>query len=264
MKKFLVILLALTMVLAFAACTVKDSEGDDTNADTSTDTAADSVSDTAADTAADTTGDEVAVMSYADYVAAAIDDEVVIEAYVQGKQSWWENEGVGVATIYTQNEEGAYFLYEMPISEEDYAKLVLGTKIRVSGYKAEWSGEVEIIDATYEILEGDTFVAEPVDLTDKLGAEELIDYQNQLASFKGMTVESISYKDSEWDPDIYVTLSLNGASYDFCVENYLYGPDSEVYQAVAALETGAVIDVDGFVYWYEGVNPHITSVTVVE
>ncbi len=268
MKKFLVMLLALTMVLAFAACTVKDSEDDDTSTDTSadsaSDTVADSASDTVADTAADTTGDEVAVMSYADYVAAAIDDEVVIEAYVQAKQSWWENEGVGVATIYTQNEEGAYFLYEMPISEEDYAKLVPGTKIRVSGYKAEWSGEVEIIDATYEILEGDTFVAEPVDLTDKLGTEDLINYQNQLASFKGMTVDSISYKDSEWDPDIYVTVSLNGASYNFCVENYLYGPDSEVYQAVAALEVGAVIDVEGFVYWYEGVNPHITSVTVVE
>ena len=260
MKKFLVMLLALTLMLALVACGGKDDAKD-------TDTDAESKADTVVDTADGTdaeSGDaaDVTVMSYADYVAAAIDEAVVVETYVQAKQSWWEKEGVGVATIYTQNEEGAYFLYEMPISEEDYAKLVPGTKIRVSGYKAEWSGEVEIIDATYEILEGDTFVAEPTDLTDKLGTEELINYQNQLASFKGMTVESISYKDSEWDPDIYVTVSLNGASYDFCVENYLYGPDSDVYQAVAALEVGAVIDVEGFVYWYEGVNTHITAVAV--
>ena len=28
-----------------------------------------------------------------------------------------------------------------------------------------------------------------------------------------------------------------------------------------ALQIGDVIDMEGFLYWYEGVNPHITSVT---
>ena len=90
------------------------------------------------------------VMSHADYVAAAIDDEVVVETYVQAKQSWWDNKG----TFYCQSEDGAYFLYEMACSEEDYNKLVPGTKIKVTGYKAEWAGEVEIVDAAFEILEG--------------------------------------------------------------------------------------------------------------
>ena len=66
-----------------------------------------------------------------------LDAEVVIETYVQAKQSWWEDK----ATIYTQDKDGAYFIYNMPCSEEEYEKLVPGTKIKVTGYKAEWSGE---------------------------------------------------------------------------------------------------------------------------
>ena len=104
------------------------------------------------------------VMTYADYVAAELDSEVVIETYVQAHQSWWD----GKITCYTQDEDGAYFLYNMACTEEDAAKLVPGTKIKVTGYKAEWAGEVEIIDATFEILEG-SFIAEPLDVTALLG-----------------------------------------------------------------------------------------------
>ena len=214
------------------------------------------------------------VMTYADFVAAELDTEVTVETYVQAKQGWWEKEGVGgVATFYTQNEEGAYFLYDMPCSAEDYELLVPGTKIKVTGYKAEWAGEVEIIDATYEILEGE-FVAEPMDATELLASEELINYQNQLVSFKGMTVEAANEEGAaflyNWDGsgsqgnDLYFNVSVNGATYTFTVESYLCGADTDVYKAVEALNVGDVIDMEGFLYWYEGVNPHITTVTVAE
>lgn len=195
------------------------------------------------------------VMTHADYMAASVDDEVVVETYVQAKQSWWDNK----ATVYCQSEDGAYFLYNMACSEEDYAKLTPGTKIRATGYKAEWSGEVEIVDATFEILEG-SFVAEPADMTVLLGTEELIAHQNELVAFKGMTVETIEYKNGQPGDDIYVTLSLNGQSYKFCVEVYLTGTESDVYTTVGELKAGDVVDVEGFLYWYEGPNPHITSV----
>ena len=39
------------------------------------------------------------VMTHDEYLAAAVDDEVVVETYVQAKQSWWEDK----ATIYTQD-----------------------------------------------------------------------------------------------------------------------------------------------------------------
>jgi len=195
------------------------------------------------------------VMTHADYVAAAIDDEVVVETYVQAKQSWWDNKG----TFYCQSEDGAYFLYEMACSEEDYNKLVPGTKIKVTGYKAEWAGEVEIVDASFEILEG-SYIAEAKDVTALLGTDELINHQNEFVAFKGMTVEAIEYKNGQPGDDIYVTVSLNGQKYSFCVEVYLTGPDTDVYKAVGELKAGDQVDIEGFLYWYEGVNTHITAI----
>ena len=62
--------------------------------------------------------------------------------------------------------------------------------------------------------------------------------------------------------DVYFNVSYNGQTYSFVVESYLCGSDTEVYKAVEALEVGQTIDCEGFLYWYEGANPHITSVTV--
>ena len=220
MKRFVAMLLVLVMVLAFAGC---GSKG----------------------------------MSHEEYMAAAMDSEVVIETYVQGHQSWWDNK----ITVYCQSKDGAYFLYELACSEEDAAKLVPGTKIVVTGTKGEWAGEVEVMDGTFEFAKGnDTFIAEPLDVTALLGTDELIAHQNEKVAFKGMTVEAIEYKNGEPGDDIYVTLGLNGASYSFCVEVYLTGPDTDVYTTVGSLNAGDVVNVEGFLYWYEGANPHITAI----
>ena len=262
MKKTLAVVLTMGLALSFVGCGSK--------AATETETATEAVSEaveTAADTAveaasvveevvADDTKSE-GVMTYAEFAAAELETEVVVETYVQAKQSWWEDK----ATFYTQDQDGAYFIYEMACSEDDYNKLVPGTKIKVTGVKSEWSGEVEIVDATYEIEDGN-FVAEAKDATDLLGKDELIDLQNQLVSFSDMTVEAVAFKNDQPGDDIYVTLSKDGASYDFCLEYYLNGSDEEFYNLVSGLEAGSVVDVEGFLYWYEGANPHITKVTV--
>ena len=46
------------------------------------------------------------------------------------------------------------------------------------------------------------------------------------------------------------------------VESYLCDNTTDVYNAVKNLKIGDTVDMEGFLYWYEGVNPHITSVTV--
>ncbi len=256
MKKLIAMLLALTMVLAFAGCAK-------TEAPAPTEAAPAPIPETApvAETTAAAEPAGPVVMTHEEYVAAPLDSEVLIETYVQAHQSWWDNK----ITVYCQSPDGAYFLYELQCSEEDAAKLVPGTKIRVSGFKGEWAGEVEVMDGTFEFVEdGDTYIAEVVDVTDLLGTEELIAHQNEFVSFQGMTVEKVEYKNGEPGDDIYVTVSLNGSSYDFCVEFYLTGTDTEVYTTVGTLEAGDVINAEGFLYWYEGVNTHITSVTVVE
>ena len=209
-------------------------------------------------------------MTYDEYVAAELETEVVVETYVQAKQSWWEEDGQGKATFYTQDEDGAYFIYNMPCTQEEYDKLTQGTKIKVTGYKSEWSGEVEIIDATYEIEDG-SYIAEALDVTDKLGSDDLINYQNQFVAFKDMTVEDAGDGAAylyNWDgsgsdgDDLYFNVSSNGQTYTFTVESYLCDATSEVYNAVKNLKVGDTVDMEGFLYWYEGVNPHITSVTV--
>ena len=196
------------------------------------------------------------VMTYAEFAAADLYSEVVVENYVQATQSWWDNK----ITVYSQDMEGGYFMYEMACSEEDAAKLVPGTKIRVKGEKIEYAGEIEIGSGTFEILEG-SYIAEPVDLTAVLGTEELASYMNQKAVFKGLKLEKLEHKYGEPGDDIYLTFSLNGATYDFCVERYLTDPETEVYQTACNLQVGDVVDVEGFVYWYNGINTHITGIT---
>ena len=265
MKRTIFLTLALTLALAVTGC----GNGSTSQQDTSG-----SGSDTTSQSQSSASGSQTAgeVMSYEEYMAAAVDEKVTIETYVQAKQSWWEDK----ATLYTQDQDGAYFIYNVACSQEDYDKLTPGTKIQVTGYKAEWSGEIEIMDGTFQIVEGgDTFVAEPLDVTELLGTDTLIDHQNQLVSFKGLTVEpSQDASGNEaaflysWDgsgtdgDDLYFNASYNGQTYTFTVESYLCGSDTEVYKAVEGLQVGQTIDCEGFLYWYEGVNPHITSVTV--
>ena len=266
MKKFIALLLALVMVVGLVACGAKEEAAPETQPATEAPTEAateaptEEATEEATEAPVEAEVEEVAVMTHADYVAAELDAEVVIETYVQGNQSWWDNK----ITVYCQSPDGAYFLYELACSEEDAAKLVPGTKIRVTGYKGEWAGEVEVMDGTFEFVEGgDTFVAEALDVTDLLTSEELIAHQNEFVAFKGMTVKAIEYKNGEPGDDIYLTLEKDGAEYAFCVEIYLTGADSDVYTTVGELVEGDVVDVEGFLYWYEGMNPHITGITKI-
>lgn len=258
MKKKLALLLTLSLTFAFSGSAL---------AEETTEAA------TEAATEAETEVKSEGVMTYAEYLAADIDSEVVIETYVQAKQSWWEDK----ATVYTQDRDGAYFLYNMACSEEDYEKLVPGTKIKVTGFKSEWSGEVEITDATFEIEEGE-YVAPVTDMTEFFALEdELIKHQNEYVSFKGLTVEPSKDADENEAPflynydgsgtegdDLYFNVSLDGTTYTFTVESYLCDSTTDVYKAVQALQVGDKIDAEGFLYWYEGVNPHITAVSAAE
>ena len=291
MKKFVAVLLVLCLVVMATACAAETTQPTATPTQEAVETPAPTEeaeetpapteeageetpapTEEAEETAAPAEGD---VMSYEEYVAAELETEVTIEAYVQAKQSWWEDQ----ATVYAQDEDGAYFLYNMACSEEDYALLTPGTCIRVTGYKTEWSGEVEIMDGTFEIVEGvEPYIATAMDVTELLGTDTLIDNQNKFVAFKGLTVEAAG-QDADgndvaflynWDgsgeegDDLYFNASYNGETYTFTIESYLCDSTTEVYAAVKALEIGQTIDMEGFLYWYEGVNPHITSVTVVE
>ena len=239
MKKIFALVLTLCLIMSFAACSngaEKKGEG---------------------------------VMTYDEYIAADLDTEVTVECYVQATQSWWED----TINVYAMDKTGGYFLYNLACSEADAAKLVPGTKIKATGWKSEWSGEVEIVDGTFEIEKG-KYVAKAADVTSLLGTDKIDAYKNSFVSFKGMTVEASTDADGNeaaflynWDgsgekgSDLYFNVSVGGNTYNFTVESYLCGQDTDVYKAVEALSIGDKIDMEGFLYWYNGVNPHITSVS---
>lgn len=270
MKKFIAFTMTAAMLMSLVAC-AKDSE--ETTAETAAETSVETVAETEAEetvaeteetvaeteeTAAETEATEVEAMTYDEYVAAAMDDEVVIDAVVMDTQSWWNDK----ITAYLADEDGAYFCYEMACSEDDAALLVPGAEIIVTGYKSEWSGEVEIVDATFEYVgQTDTAFA-AVDVTEFIGTDDLINYQNQFVTFKDMTVVSVAFKNDEPGDDIYVTLSKDDTNVEFCLEYYLNGDDADFYDLVSGLEAGQTVDVEGYLYWYEGANTHLTSVTV--
>ena len=213
------------------------------------------------------------VMTYAQYDAAKVDDEVTIEGYIQAKQSWWDNKAI----LYLADGDGAYLAYNVTCTEDEYNnQLKIGTKVQVKGHKAEYQGEIEVGEgATVKVVEnGGTYIAKATDVTALLANEaELIKKMNQFVAFKGMTVEASKDADGndvaflyKWNgtgsegDDLYFNVSVDGKTYTFTVESYLCGKDTDVYKAVQALKIGDKIDLEGFLYWYNGVNPHITSV----
>ena len=281
MKKKLAVLMALACAAALTACggsssgsSAEPAESAAASVETSVESAVESATDSVVSTEPGTI-DESQAISYDEFMALEFDEPVIISTYVQAKQAWWDNK----ATLYTQTPEGAYFIYEMPMTEVEYEALVPGTKILVSGTKAEWSGEIEIQDAIYELGDSsDTYIAEPVDITEMLGTDDLIKYQNQYISVKDMKIMAAddaadndaafiyNYNGSGTDgDDLYFKVSKGGENdpvYTFTVESYLTGPGTDVYEAVKNLKVGDTVDMEGYLYWYEGANPHITSVTV--
>lgn len=261
MKKVLIMFLAVCMLLSVASCSININLDFDINKKSE------------------------GVMTYAQYEAAALDSTVTIETYVQATQSWWkdENKTIGSITCYTCDGEGAYFLYNMPCDEATAKKLVPGTKIRVTGIKSEWSGEVEVTfdaDATnvFEILSDMTYVAEPVEISAaQLASADLIKKQNQLASISNLTVVASNEEGAaflyKWDgsgshdanSDLYFKVQdENGNEYIFVVESYLCDNTTAVYKAVEELQVGQKINLVGFLYWYNGVQLHTVEVTTVK
>ncbi len=262
MKKILALFLALCMLFALTACGQKPApapQPTEAPAEQPTEAPAEQP----AEEPAEQPAEEPAFMSYAEYAAAAVDDPVTIKAAVQATQSWWNDQ----ITVYTQDQDGAYFIYELACSEEDAAKLVPGQWILVNGFKGEWAGEVEIVDATFEFLDDEPYVAQPVDATEAWGTVDMINYMNQLVVFRGLTVEAyddsgaaFAYKDPEGKTDdLYFKVTKGDTTYEFCVEFYLCGKDTDVYKSVENLQVGDEIDLQGFLYWYEGPNLQATA-----
>ena len=269
MKKALAVLLAFAVMMAAAACGGSNSQ-----------TSSGAEKEEAAETAETTASVEMNVpeeaISYEEYVAAEPESEVVISGYIQGKTDLAGQDANTNTNLYLQDDSGgAYFVYELPCTPKQHELLEVGHKIKVKVFKASYYGEIEVIEPTWQLEDGE-FIAEPEDVTDLLGTDELIGRQNKLVSFTGLTVTSAAKNDAgedvaflyNWDgsgkegDDLYFNVSKDDRTYSFTVNAALCGPDTDVYKAVKELKIGDTVDVTGFLYWYEDPNPHVTSLTI--
>ena len=222
----------------------------------------------------ETAGD---AMSHEEYLSAEYGSTVLVDSYVQGKTKLAD----GKASFFLQSPDGACFVYELPCTEEEYEKLSEGQRILVSGTKTLWQGETEITDASFELLEG-SYIAEPADLRSLFsaeGAEEMALHQNERIRLPYLEVvitegntSPVRYgADGTGEPgtgkDLYFTAGSMGWVYDFVVKADMFEETSELYQLAESLEIGDVVNLEGFLYWYdygdyvEG-NPWITNLEI--
>ena len=150
LSKLYIVLISLTMIFALVGCGKKNEDASSNE-----------------NSGGSASGKNNSVMSHAEYTATEKDKEVTIETYVQAKQILLDDK----TTLYTQDQDGGYFIYNINCSAEDYEKLIEGQKIRVNGYKGEWSGEEEVVDGILEIIEGN-WIAESEDVTSILGSDK--------------------------------------------------------------------------------------------
>ena len=209
-------------------------------------------------------------MTFAEYLSAGYEQPVTVESYLQEKQTWSD----GKTGIFLQDEEGAYYVYNLPCTMEEYRDLNPGQRLRIRGYKTDFSGELQLTDASFSVLNG-SYLADPYDVTEIFGSDELYLYLNRRIRLTGLTVESMFDGTSAfyygWDntgnvekeSDLYFTASKSGETCTFLVKTQLRGTDSEAYRTVQNLRIGDTVNLEGILSWYNGPQPLVTSITVI-
>lgn len=204
----------------------------------------------------------------AEFDAAEEQAVVTVETYIQAKfplNSW------GSTNIYAQDKDGGYYVYRYYCDQAKFDTLTIGQKVKITGTKASWAGEVEFgesHDTVIDVLDG-KWVASPKNLTATVGNdEEMIKYQNCLVEFKNVTVlehdegknNGFAYKGDTEGDDIYIKLKCPNGTIECCVEVDFTNSESTVYKTAQSLKVGDKVTLQGFLNWYDMPNPHVSSI----
>lgn len=206
------------------------------------------------------------VMNYDEYMAAPMNETVTIHAYVQAKEDLLEDEdGNDTVTLYLQDKDGGYYVYDMPILEMDYKNLKKGQEMYITGTKTQWEGEIEIIEASSYRIGNGSWISEPIDIDPIYTDEQALQtHMNQLVSLKDLTVTDIQLPDQEGG-DININCTKEDVSIPLVIVSSMFDEDSDEYKQAETLVQGDMIDVQGFLYWYnEKPQIHIKSFSVHE
>ena len=225
-------------------------------------------------------------------------EEVQAEGFVIAKTTYYN----GTTNLYiagSQSDEKSttaegYYVYNYECSQDEYNKLVVNhpeqifTYVTVAGTKASYAGMQEIIDAKVTIESSDaTFGSLYIHSGEGAGVPlDVVQEQYMAAAFFGTlkvkeytttdqnaTVaenKAYGYKGDTPTDDLYFILEDEaGNELSCCVEAYVdysaFGSDhkKELYQNVMSLQVGDTVEVSGFLYWWNGPNPHIIQIQKV-
>ena len=270
MRRPYALLMALILIVSLAACT-------STPEPPAVDAPPVAANPSQAPSEEPTLNDAPIPMTYAEFLAAPLSSKVTVDTCIQDVEEWRD----GTLRLYTQNDEGAYYIDSLVCTEEEaWGTLNPGAKIRVTGQKATANGQIKITDATFVLLENvnDANFAAPVDVTAlaRQGDNALIEKMNHWVFFKGLTViPSIDAEGNEvpflykqdgsgsQGDDICFRASIGEQTYTFLVNTSMVGtgPQSEQYEAIEKnLQIGDVITIECYLCWNDGPQPHVTAV----
>ena len=198
---------------------------------------------------------------------------IVLTAYIQ----YFEYDGKTV-DIFMQDEDGGYFTYGLTVTEDEYNAFnnhlykeitILGEKDKVNGFF-----ELSSISEWYfSNPKGDReFRATPYDITSIVtDYDAMSTHQGELITLD-CTVELC--RDEENNPcaflykyngtgragdDLYIHITEK-SGIELVVETDVFKDGSELYEYVENnLQVGDKITVVGYLWWYNGPQPHIIS-----
>ena len=261
---------AIAGVALLASC---NNGGETTTETKAPETTTETVTETTTKAPEPTTTVATNVLSYDEYIAAEVGSEVTIEAYITGRTTWYNN----AASFYLADDNGGYYVYNLPCTEEEYASLVIAKKLQVTGAKDEWKGEVEINcqtateNAGWQLCDGEVFNPSSTNIT-SIDKEVLDNYKNQSVKALGLTVTKAPYTNFEdftlapkAGTDVYVEVTDGTNTFLFVVEAYLEDSlyDSSTYKNVCALHVGDKVVLEGFIYYWENPQMQITKCDIL-
>ena len=198
-----------------------------------------------------------AVMSYAEYAAAADDTSLVVSGVISGIFSKTNGSSGNGMYIQDVKGEGGYYVYGFADGKDPEADLGLkvGMSVIVTGVKDTYNGLYEIVNASVEITNSELTKVEPIDYTeiyksaDSLAADALAGKQSMLVTLKGVEITTQEeangyFKFKLGDKEAYIRISSSN--------NCITKDQITAFKADHTANFGNTADVTGIIQLYNG------------
>ncbi len=191
--------------------------------------------------------------TWAEYVAAAKDDTVIVKGVITAIMA--KSKGNSYNCLYLQDNDGGYYAYNMATDPVTDDKLEVGMTVRVTGTRDTYNGTYEIMKATVEIVDSNKTPATAVDFTERyqkatsLKEEALTAQQGMLVTLKGVEITGedtsggyYKFKLGEFESYIRISSSVCPITKD----------EQEALKKGHAEHTGWTANVTGIICVYDG------------